>query len=609
MKNWTLDHPRLWLAVMIAVLCSMLPLAWLQYRWLGEVSEAERDRRRAHLESSLTRFVQELDGDLGRIFRGLLAGPGVRAGTDIDEIAARYARLADSGLTHGLVKEMYVSRGGADGLEKLFRLDAAAGRFLPVGWPAELEPLRARLQALQPGLGPGFPPNLLPADGLVPLMVAARWQLPEPGHGRGFRGGEGSGPVLAGWTMVQLDAQRLTKELLPSLAQRYFPEAEGYRVRIVSERDPARILYDTDPSLPANFFASPDAAAPLLDLRMASMPGMAGLRGMMGPGFRRRFQEPPLPQSFAAPGMAAPWRLLVKHRAGSLEATVQQTRRRNFGLSLLILSLMAASLVVLLISTRRAQRLARLQMEFVAGVSHELRTPLSVICSAGDNLADGVVAGEMQTRRYGALIRAEGRRLSRMVEQILGFAGIQSGRSRYDLQPVEIGEIVAKALAACEPELGASGCVLKSSLAPNLPPALADKVSLTHALRNLIENAITHGGEGKWIGVGAQLSGAGKEIEITVADHGRGIEPRDLPHLFEPFYRGRRSVEDQTRGFGLGLALAKRIVEAHSGTLTVESAPGQGTRFTARIPAAAAGQSETGGAAGEEQGEPTNSAG
>ena len=128
----------------------------------------------------------------------------------------------------------------------------------------------------------------------------------------------------------------------------------------------------------------------------------------------------------------ARWRLLVKHPAGSLEAAVDAARRRNVLISSGILGLLAASMVMLVVSTRRAQQLARQQMEFVAAVSHELRTPLAVVRSAADNLADGVVHDEEQVRQYGALVRSEGRRLTEMVEQILDMRGSirASARSR-----------------------------------------------------------------------------------------------------------------------------------------------------------------------------------
>ena len=120
----------------------------------------------------------------------------------------------------------------------------------------------------------------------------------------------------------------------------------------------------------------------------------------------------------------------MTHSSGSLEAAVSSQRRRNLAISSSVLGLLGASMGLLVLATRRAQRLARQQMEFVAAVSHELRTPLAVIRSAAENLADGVVHDEAQIRRYGELMRTEGRRLTDMVEQILEFAGIQSGPAR-----------------------------------------------------------------------------------------------------------------------------------------------------------------------------------
>jgi signal transduction histidine kinase len=138
---------------------------------------------------------------------------------------------------------------------------------------------------------------------------------------------------------------------------------------------------------------------------------------------------------------------LVRHRWGSLETVVAADRRRNLLLSFGVLLVLAVSMAMIIISTQRARRLAHLQMEFVAGVSHELRTPVAVICSAADNLAEGFVGGKDQVKEYGAVIRNEGRRLAGMIEQILHFAAGQAGRVTYDLQPVQVSEAIADALA------------------------------------------------------------------------------------------------------------------------------------------------------------------
>ena len=287
------------------------------------------------------------------------------------------------------------------------------------------------------------------------------------------------------------------------------------------------------------------------------------------------------------PAQAA-WQLQVRHRSGSLDAAVSQARLRDLAVSAIVLVLLSASMALVFVSTRRAHRLAHQQMEFVAGVSHELRTPLTVIASAADNLADGVVAGESQVKRYGSVIRREARRLGDMVEQLLRFSGLQSGRAEYKLQPVEVETAVSRALAACQPDILESGAEVHQEIQEALPPVMADPAALSHCLGNLISNAVKHGREGKWIGVGAHLAGYGEAaVEITVADRGPGIEAADLPHVFEPFYRGRGAVSGQVKGAGLGLSLVKRMIEGQSGSVQAASKPGEGAVFTLRLPLAA----------------------
>jgi signal transduction histidine kinase len=238
-----------------------------------------------------------------------------------------------------------------------------------------------------------------------------------------------------------------------------------------------------------------------------------------------------------------------------------------------------AALVVL---TRRAQALAQREVEFVAGVSHELRTPLAVIRSAGENLADGVAAGEVQVKRYGELIRDEGRRLTTLVEQVLAFAKTQS---RVDRRPVAVAAVINAAVEAARQELGEASIQWHEETAAELPPVLGDPTALTHCLRNLLVNGAHHGFEGGTVAITAAANP--KHVEIRVEDDGPGIDPEDLPHLFDPFYRGRRSREEQTRGFGLGLSLVKRLVEAQDGVITVENRPEGGARFIIRLEAAA----------------------
>ena len=278
------------------------------------------------------------------------------------------------------------------------------------------------------------------------------------------------------------------------------------------------------------------------------------------------------------------WRLIVKHPGGSLAGVIASSRLRSLGIAFGTLLLLAVSVALIIITTQRAQQLARQQMEFVAGVSHELRTPLAVICSAGENLSDGVIDQPQQVRRYGTVIMNEGRRLTEMVEQALEFAGIQSNRKAYVLRAVEVGEVIANALADCERLIKESCFTVDTHIEPGLPPVMADRSALQHSIQNLLSNAVKYSSDHRVISLSAKAAKQGSEVRITVEDRGLGISPGDLPHIFEPFYRGQEVIAAQIRGNGLGLSLVKRIVEAHQGRVTVVSRPGLGSSFTLHLP-------------------------
>ncbi|MBI3472957.1 MAG: HAMP domain-containing histidine kinase, partial [Candidatus Solibacter usitatus] len=454
------------------------------------------------------------------------------------------------------------------------------GLFEATAWPEALGTLRTRLHSrwrgfrgLSSGPPEETPPLGGPGGGMAGIFEEESPVLIAPRFRPRLEGPRGGSPI-EGWVIAELNKTYLEKEYLPELVHKYFAGSDGldYQVRIVSNSKLTDVIYQSDPGLPEGFFASADATGGLFPPRPDFQRGAGPGFGRMRPGGEAPSGGPPEPRGR--------WRVLVKHHSGSLESAVAQARARNLAISFAVLLFMAGGVAMLLITTQRAQRLARLQMEFVAGVSHELRTPLTVICSAGDNLADGLVANEQQVRRYGSVIRNEGRRLSEMVEQILGFAGLQAGRTRYAVQPVDLSEVVERALAVCDP-----GCEVDNQMAPDLPRVLADPTSLTHCVRNLLSNAEKYGNGSGWIGIRAES--ASNAVELRIEDRGPGIDPADLPHIFEPFYRGRRAIADQIHGAGLGLSLVRRIIEAHGGSVSASSTPGQGSCFTLRIPAAA----------------------
>jgi signal transduction histidine kinase len=288
-------------------------------------------------------------------------------------------------------------------------------------------------------------------------------------------------------------------------------------------------------------------------------------------------------------GAPGGWRLSVRGRSGSLDALVAQSRRRNLAISLGILGLLGASVVLIIGSAQRQQRLARQQMAFVAAVSHELRTPLAVIRSAGENLADGVVADRQQVRRYGTLVESEGRRLSAMVERVMEFAGISSRVARHTMVDVDMHRVVADAVDGVGADARERNVRIDVRVDRTLPVVDGDADALRSAVQNLVGNAVKYSAPGGTVDV--DVRAALGSITVRVIDRGLGIDAADLPHIDKPFFRGRRALDAQIRGSGVGLTIVRHIVDAHHGRLHVESRPGEGTTATMELPAGAAASS------------------
>jgi signal transduction histidine kinase len=409
-------------------------------------------------------------------------------------------------------------------------------------------------------------------------------------------GGQGRPrPEFVGTLVILLDRQSLVAGLFPALAVRYFgaPEDSIYDVAIMDrrDRDRAELVYSSREPLTAASFAGAEVELPLLWGREEVQEGGR----FRGPGRGGPDGRPPggefdlsgmMFDSLAPAGPGGDWVVAVNAAGGSLDAVVGRLRRRNLGISMGVLALLAAGMGVLLVSTRRAERLARLQMEFVAGVSHELRTPLAVIRSAGDNLAEGVVQAPSQVKEYGKLIRDEGRRLTGMVEQTLQFASTQAGRQPYKVESAGAEEFLRRAIDDLRPAVEEAGFLLEEQFEAGLPEVRIDVAAGSRILQSLVENALKYGGESKWVGIeAASRNGA---VDVTVRDRGVGIDAEDLPHIFDPFYRGKRATDAQIHGTGLGLALARSAAEGFGGRLRAESEPGQGSAFTLSIPKAEA---------------------
>ncbi len=573
----------------LALVVILAVLAFLQYRWIGEVSRADRERRQIALETAVSQFREDFYTELVHVCLELRPGPTFVAARDWSQFAVRYEDFERTSTHPELVADIFIWEAEYQGRPRLLKFVRAKGQFEPAEWPAEMRGLEARFltrmrQPREPQpdgrlfvwtLDERFPALMHP---LVQLTAQQKTEEPRP--------------QLAGFIFIRLSADCLQKEIFPQLVSRHFgrPSRQEYRVEIVDPEAPSPLIYRSDPALPLLTAAEADAAVNLIGepmqdfLRLSVVTSTSGGEKTSAPAA----SPGPPPTPLVVPERdSGGWRLLVKHRYGSLADVAAMLRRRDLALSFGVLLLLAISMGMIVVFTQRVQRLAKLQMDFVAGVSHELRTPLAVICSAAENLADGVVDPKPPVKEYGALIRDEGRRLSGMVEQILRFSAAGPAR-HYELKPVEPAGALDAALKGIASVIEAGGVQVEKTIEANLVPVLADEAALRQCLENLLVNAVKYGGDSRWVGVRARVAelSSGKELQITVEDRGVGIEPEDLPYIFQPFYRGKAARSAQVHGTGLGLSLVKDFAQAMGGRISVRSTPGHGSAFTLHLPAA-----------------------
>jgi len=256
----------------------------------------------------------------------------------------------------------------------------------------------------------------------------------------------------------------------------------------------------------------------------------------------------------------------------------------------LLFTVFLASIFVWVLQKRQMAstlQMARMQMDFAASVSHELRTPLAVLCSAVDNIADGVVSGKEQMAKYSSVIRNQSRQINGLVNQVILFAATQDGKGRYVMRPVAAPEVIEAAVTGTTELIQKAGFVLEQQIAAALPRVLGDITALSQCLQNLLTNALKYGRQGRWILITAtceELKDRQREVRISVRDRGKGIHRSEMHRIFEPFYRSPGVVADQIHGTGLGLPIAKSLAEAMGGYLSVTSEVGVGSVFTLHLP-------------------------
>jgi len=226
------------------------------------------------------------------------------------------------------------------------------------------------------------------------------------------------------------------------------------------------------------------------------------------------------------------------------------------------------------------ERIERLRRNMVADSAHELRTPVSNIRGYLEAIRDGIITPDTKTID---LLYEETMQLSRLIEDLQELTLSDAGELKLTLQTENVADIINHVIAM-QVNASKKGITIRTDVPNNLPPVNIDRHRIGEVLRNLLDNAVIHTDAGGIINVNARHQD--KMVLIAVSDTGEGIPPEDLPNIFERFYRVDKSRNRTTGGYGLGLTIAKRLVEAHGGTIEVQSELGKGSKFTFSIPIA-----------------------
>ncbi len=292
------------------------------------------------------------------------------------------------------------------------------------------------------------------------------------------------------------------------------------------------------------------------------------------------------------------WKAAIGLRSTNLDALARNSFLHSAGATVLVLVFLLCGIALTIRATDREARLAQAKSNFVSNVSHELKTPLSLLSLFSEILELGRVNDEEKKTEYYRIIRHESLRLNKMIDNILDFSKIEAGRKTYAFANSDIAEVIENVISSYRYQIGNSGFNIQTNIQPGLPPVFIDRDAMAQAISNLIDNAIKYSGSVKQLAITTKT--VGTELSIEIADHGIGIPRAEQAKVFEKFYRVGNGLVHDVKGSGLGLSLVKHIVEAHNGTIFVESEVGKGSRFTILLPLAgeesgAQGQKRSGG--------------
>ena len=619
---------------------ALFTLAFLQYKWLGSVSEAEKERLEESIAASSENFVT----DFGQVFTNLQNNFRIqltKGNVDItSKINERYIRWRTNFNHHEVLKEILFINVSEDFKEvKYFTYYPTKSKL------SEIDPDSATRSWVEKNIiverenSSRISLNTLPKFGKETFMKIPLQRID-------FFNSEVEKAIkhlvfqinrddFNDFMLLRIDNNYIKSTLIPEVAAKYFGESfdEQYQLSVLKTGDNPFVYFN---SLPEILPENPDHNIEMDRMKFSSMiffenqfkienedptkidstslnvleinSESKNTRIKSISRFDQNFiyendtslnsiaqfsvdiTPSTIDTTFSASFMtdlsSDNLELWLSFKEGSLEAFVQKTKRVNLAISFGILSVLGIGCLLIVIFAQRLKDLADKQMLFVTGVSHELRTPISVIRSAAENLSEGVVTKEERKKEYAKLMLKEGKRLSDMVDQIMEFSGIQSGQRIYNFSDIDIENLMNNILNEFKPIFFEHSLTLEYINMAKLNVIRADQNALFVAISNLIQNALKFVGNSQKIVLRVDETSfkSGLALRIQVQDYGVGIPKDEQKDVFKPFYRTERSVKNQIKGNGIGLSLVERIATVHHGAVTLKSEEGNGSTFSLLIP-------------------------
>ncbi len=505
---------------LVAALVPLVLLLGLQWVWLGRLEAATRVAR----QSAVRNFADAVTGEIEASYRAL-AERALVPPTGEADLPAEYTRLWARRPVEG-ARTLFLVDYSGEPFGSVLEWDPAAGRL--VSPPASDQAL-AIIVACTPFQMASYHRRVV--ENPAPLVDER-----DPEHRILLLPILDDEAHMAGVAGMVLDERWFAGHLLPRAVAR--AEAEGLAVSVRDARGRVQL-------------AQGDPGA--------------------GPATERRF-----------PWVFTDWVLSVSGPAPAAESWARAGFAFNMTLAVLLASALLGGIAFALNAARREVQLSEMKSDFVSNVSHELRAPLSSIRALGELLKLGRVPAE-KVREYGDHIETESRRLSRLIDNLLDFSRIESGRKEYRFETVGLESVVGPVVEAFRRGAAAAGFAVEVA-GPDapLPPVPLDADAVGQAVHNLLENAAKYSGDSRRIRV--RLGREDGAVVCAVQDWGIGIPREEQARVFDRFHRVGSALVHDVKGTGLGLAIVRHVVRAHGGTAQVDSEPGRGTTVTLRFP-------------------------